>query len=160
MNHPIFSNHNLTQYLWLDIEDIKSLNIFFNTCTLRLNSGEKITVKAKELLPVMEKIRKERAKEIQIIDEGNSNFYKAYNPQTKNTYTLTPHHGYCECNCQDYQKVTNLIGEGDFQCKHGIALMDYLQIDFEFDNWRDLCDDFKINQQYEDYLDRQISMRW
>lgn len=158
MSHAVFSYKNLSQLLWISKDEIKNLLICMNTCVVTLKDNTKIKVKAEELLPVINENRKLRAKQQftdkSIIDSEFSSSYQIIGNSDK--YYLIPHENHISCTCDDYLRLNNFYDHGQYLCKHGYALLNYLKIDsLQSPEYNDLAYELYEHQQYLDHLDRQ-----
>lgn len=157
--HIIFSDRNIADYLLIEKSRIKSLNICFNTCKVRLTDGGVYKVTTKDIKPIMEANRQNRIDGIQIREMGT--YYKAYNPKTRNWYWLQPEADHIKCSCPDYENQLKFFPKEQVICKHGYALLNYLGCNsLTTKEYKEMVQDLYLISEYEAICDRNEMMSY
>jgi hypothetical protein len=152
MSHIVFSRANICRVTWLDTEDIQEIYVKDRIhAIVTLVTGEKIKVQTVELLPVMESVRRERAKNIEIKDIGDPDRLYAHNVIKDTHYSILPLIPYMVCECADYKNQSIFFDRNDVCCKHIYAALNYLG----FKTLEEYQQDKYLEQLYQKELERQ-----
>jgi len=155
MRHLLFNFINVCNVTWLDRSDIKMILVKTQDyCIVTLKTGEKIKVTAKEIKETITNRRKERAKNIEIIDNPD-NTYTARNSIKESEYQLIPKDSYIYCTCPDYSNQSIALKSDDVCCKHIWALLGYLGFS-SLSEYEEYNEAENIEAEYQKYLDREF----
>lgn len=163
MKQPIFNYSNLSKYLWIERKEIKFFTVCMPVCVVTLKSGDRIKIKADDLVQQLNSDRQERAKK-QIKNYTFSErpyWYLVRNKLSDSLYRLDPDINTIECTCEDYENMRRMLGQNKVLCKHGHSLLQYLGFeDLQQEEYQTLVEDCYLIAEGQRVSEMNEMMSW